>query len=376
MHLRPRTSAAAPAGCDAVTELVLLVDDLGGGTYGNQANRLATGLAVDPGCHVTVLGYGGERAADLPEGVTTERLHAGRALAAGPALVRYLVDRRPDVLVTHQVHMNLVAVVAARVARRRGWRGRLAIGHDHPIALSHRENRRDNRYAARVLYPRADLVLVPSPTVADDAVAHCGVRRDRVLLVPNAIDRHVPGPAPHPWLADGSPVFLTAGRLVAYKRFDLVVDALAALPDGVRLLVVGGGPAHDALAAHIRRRGLAARARLVGFVDDPRRFMEHSTGFVLASQEEGFSQVLAEAMSTGCPVVTTDAQGGGPRLVTDHGRAGILVPMGDVDALAAGMRQLLDPVARDAWSRRARERVEAFSPEACARLVLDGLAAR
>ena len=362
------------SGC---LELVLVVNDLTGGTYGNQANRLAVGLATDPRCHTTLLGYGGERVAWLPDNVTTERLPSRRALATGPALVRYLLEHQPDVVVTRQVHMNLIGVVAARVARWRGWRGRLVVGHDHPVALSHRENARDNKYLARLLYPRADLIAAVSPAVADDAVAGCHVRADRIIQVPNVIDDYEPGQSPpHPWLAGGAPTFVTVARLVAYKGFELAIDAVQDVSDDARLLIVGQGPAHGAIEAHIRLRGMEDRVQLVGFVDDPRRYMEHGCGCVLASEEEGFSQVLIEAMSTGCPVVTTDAAGGGPRYVTDDGRFGALVPCGDRGGLARAMQALLDPGTRAEWSAKARVRADAFTPEGCAHQLVDQLVDR
>lgn len=357
--------------------LVLLVNDLTGGTYGNQANRLAVGLAVDDRCRTTLLGYGGERVPWLPDAITTEHLTARRALASGPALVRYLLAHQPDVLVTRQVHMNLIGVVAAKVARWRGWKGRHVVGHDHPVALSHRENRVDNKYLARLLYPRADLVAAVSPTVAEDATRGCGVPPAKVIQLPNVINGYEPMEAPdHPWIRDGKPVFLTVARLVAYKGFDLVIDALREIDADARLLIIGRGPARDDIEAHIAKRGMQDRVQLLGFVDEPRQYMQYSCGFVLASEEEGFSQVLIESMTTGCPVISADSHGGGPRYVLDGGRYGFLVPRGDVPALAESMRQLLDPATRAEWSTKGYERAHTFSPETCAHEFIDHLLER
>ena len=355
---------------------MLLTDDLGTGTYANQANRLALGLADDERCQVTVLSYrAGERPSTLPDAVRTELLGSSRARSAWRHLGRYLVERQPDVLITRQVHANLMAVPVAQLARRWGWRGRLVVGHDHPIALSHRGTWHDNRYAARVLYPLADVVAAVSPTVAADAVDSCGVRPERIVLVPNAVDPFERGgiDPPHPWLDGSSPTFVTVARQVAYKRTDLIIDAVTAANATARLLVIGRGPATADLAAHGKRRGVADRVEILGFVDDPRKYTAHATGFVLASEEEGFSQVLTEAMSTGCPVVSTDSLGGGPRFVTDNGRYGLLVPRGDVAALAQAVTELLDPAKRAAWAERGKARAADFSPSICSRALVQRL---
>ena len=73
--------------------------------------------------------------------------------------------------------------------------------------------------------------------------------------------------------------------------------------------------------------------------------------FVLSSDEEGFAQVLTEAMSTGCPVITTDALGGGPRFVTDDGKYGLLVPRGNRAELAGAMERMLQPDVRARYSQ-------------------------
>lgn len=355
--------------------IVLLTDDLGSGTYANQANRLALGIVEGGRSQVTVLAYrGGERPPTLPAAICTERLGSSRAMFSTRRLVRYLCDRQPDVLVTRQVHMNLLAIASAWVARRCGWRGRLVVGHDHPLDLSHQENWRDNKYLARRLYPLADLITAVSPAVADDAVVSFGVPYERIVMVPNPIDRFDQHqPPPHPWLSDGAPTFVTVGRLVNYKRMDLVVDAVTASSPDARLLIIGRGAAADTIAGHVRARGVGHRVEMLGFVEDPRRYMSHATGFVLASEEEGFSQVLTEAMSTGCPVITTDAHGGGPRFVTQDGSFGLLVDRGDADGLADAARRLIDPSQRQVWSDRARRRAAEFSPAACAGMLIDGL---
>jgi glycosyltransferase involved in cell wall biosynthesis len=95
---------------------------------------------------------------------------------------------------------------------------------------------------------------------------------------------------------------------------------------------------------------------------------------VLPSDEEGFAQVLTEAMSVGCPVISTDAQGGGPRFVTENGRYGLLVPRDNQDALSEAMTTMLRPDVRAHFSELGPQRVETLSPEACASALLDFLA--
>jgi glycosyltransferase involved in cell wall biosynthesis len=160
-----------------------------------------------------------------------------------------------------------------------------------------------------------------------------------------------------------------------WKRLDLLIEAFAnvRLHHEARLLIVGEGPQRAYAAEQIRRLGLSADAETVGWVEDPLQFAARAWAFVLPSDEEGFAQVLTEAMSVGCPVITTDAHGGGPRFVTDNGKYGLLVPRGDQEKLMEAMVSMLQADVRARYSKLGRQRVEALSPMASANALIDFL---
>ena len=86
--------------------------------------------------------------------------------------------------------------------------------------------------------------------------------------------------------------------------------------------------------------------------------------FVLSSRFEGFPLILLEAMSKGLPVVSFDCPTG-PRELIENRRNGMLVADGDVDALAAGMREMIaDPELRERLAAASVETVQAYSMQA------------
>ena len=97
--------------------------------------------------------------------------------------------------------------------------------------------------------------------------------------------------------------------------------------------------------------------------------------FVLSSRWEGFGNVLVEAMACGVPVVSFDCLHG-PREILDAGRAGRLVPVGDVDGLARALAHLLDhPEEARQLAEGGRQRAQHFSPQRSAEAYLDVLVA-
>lgn len=352
--------------------LTFLVDSPSKRAHGNAVSRLALGLAQTGQVEPTLLCYSADPPpAWLPPDVHVQRLGVDRASRSLPRLIRYLRTEKPDVLITRQVHANFVGLAASWLARvPPRWQGKLVLVQDHPIELSHASNWRDNKWLAKLSYRFADGLISPSPAVRENVVNWCGVQPSSTAVVPNPIPKFsgtLP-PPPHPWLHDGQPpVFVNTSNMTPWKRLDLLIDAFADVRKrhDARLLIVGDGPGRSRAAEQIRRLGLATEAETVGWVDDPLQFAARACAFVLASDEEGFAQVLTEAMSVGCPVISTDAQGGGPRFVTDSGRYGLLVPLSDMAKLAEAMGRMLQPEIRARYSEMARQRAEALSPAAC-----------
>jgi glycosyltransferase involved in cell wall biosynthesis len=361
--------------------LALLVDSPSKRAHANAAGRLAMGLVETGQVEATLLCYSADPAPPwLPPEVGIYRLGADRVSRSLASLVRYLRTQKPDVLITRQVHANFVGLAAAWMARvPPRWPGRLLLVQDHLVELSHASNWRDNKWLAKASYRFADGLLIPSPTVRENVISWCGLDPSSVALVPNPIPKFS-GPLaspPHPWLRDGEPpVFVNISNMFPFKRVDLLIDAFADLRtrhDDARLLILGDGQSRSHATEQIRRLGLTACAETVGWIDDPLQFSARAWAMVHPSDEDGFAQVLIEAMSVGCPVITTDAQGGGPRFVTENGRYGLLVPRGDRAKLAEGMEYMLQPEVRARYSKMGHERAGELSPTASATALVEFL---
>ncbi|MFJ3370166.1 glycosyltransferase [Pseudomonas sp. NPDC086251] len=167
----------------------------------------------------------------------------------------------------------------------------------------------------------------------------------RIRYCPNAVVTDQLLQASHAPLLDGLPndYWLSLGRLVEPKGFDLLLDAYAlalrsaALPD---LVIVGDGPLLGALTAQAQRLGVAHRVHFTGFLSNPYPLLRQAKLFILSSVQEGMPTVLIEALALGTPILACDCETG-PRELLDNGRLGQLVAVNDVPALASGMLQSL-----------------------------------
>jgi phosphatidylinositol alpha-mannosyltransferase len=203
--------------------------------------------------------------------------------------------------------------------------------------------------------------IAVSPAARRVVVEHLGVD---AVLVPNGVDVHrFDGATPLPGRPD-APTVVFLGR-IDEPRKGLVV-LLEALPElvrlvpDVRLLVAGPGDADDVREAC--PASLRDRVELLGRIseqDKPRVFASGAVYCAPNTHGESFGIVLLEAMAAGTPVVASDLEAF--RRVLQNGRCGVLVPVGDAGALAAGLGALLqDAPRRAALSAAGREAVGAY----------------
>ena len=180
----------------------------------------------------------------------------------------------------------------------------------------------------------------------------CGLPSGTVRPVPNGVPTPVPThPAAH--RTDG-PVVGAVGRLDRQKGLDVLVRAVAELPD-VQLVLVGDGPERTALEQLGRDLGLGTRLHITGWVEDPRSWLAGLDVMALPSRFEGLPLVLLEAMHAGLPVVATGV-GSIPDALIDR-ETGLLVPPDDAAALREALRALLaDTAQRCSMGAAARER--------------------
>jgi glycosyltransferase involved in cell wall biosynthesis len=251
-----------------------------------------------------------------------------------------------------------VNVYLARFAPARALR----IAQEHLTHDSHSKKLR-----AELARRYAGLDAVVTTTEADAAVYRARMRLPGVpvLAVPNS----VPEPAVPP--SDGTARLVAgAGRLVKSKRFDLMIDAFADVaakyPDWA-LRIYGGGPDRERLQGLIEDRELGGQVTLMGARSPIEAEFAQASIVVSASDAESFGMTLVEAMRCGVPVVSTDCPLG-PAEIIRHGVDGLLVPVGDGQALAAAMLDLItDDSARRHMGEAARVSARRFDPAPIAR---------
>lgn len=282
-------------------------------------------------------------------------------------LVRLIRAMRPDVVQTWMYHADLLGGLAARLAGKRNiiW----GIRTTEVKASVSRATALVRKLCAKLSFwvPHTIVCAAQASRLAHIAV---GYDASRMVVVPNGFDlARLVAPAQQvdllrqhcAWGADAVVVgFL--GRFHADKGQDNFVRAAGLLAQqfaNVRFLMVGRGldANNAALAQWISATGYVDRFVLLGERADVSVCLAGMHIFALASRNEGFPNVVAEAMAMGLPCVVTDV-GDAAMLLAN---TGVVVPKEDSAALALGLGQLLalSPQARQLLGQKAKARIQA-----------------
>lgn len=243
---------------------------------------------------------------------------------------------RPDVLVCFIGKCNVIGLLTS-------W------GLGFPVFVSVRSDPRQE-YASRLmkmlsktLFGKARGIIVQTQEAKDYFPRFM---QKKTVILPNSLEKRFIKPR---FEGIRKNEIVSVGRLDENKNQKLLIDAFAAIaadyPEMV--LKIYGDETHDvstkdALEIQIQRLHLEGRVMLMGRRSDIPEQIYESRIYVLTSNFEGMPNALLEAMSLGLACISTDCPCGGPRTVIRDGENGLLIPVGDEEALEQAFRRILD----------------------------------
>lgn len=219
-------------------------------------------------------------------------------------------------------------------------------------------------------FANIDLVVGNTPGIIEHVRAMGWTRGLRVISNFTAIEKVEPVDRAGLDTPANAHVISSMGRFVPRKGFDVLVRALAKLPDSY-LWLLGQGEQEQNLRDLAASLGVAERVRFAGWQADPRPFIAASDCFAMASSHEPLGNVILEAWAQDVPVVSTRSEG--PNWFMSDGRDGLMVDIGDDAGFASAIGRIRgDAGLRAKLVEGGRETLEgSFSKKAITDAYLD-----
>ncbi|HVS82279.1 MAG TPA: glycosyltransferase family 4 protein [Pyrinomonadaceae bacterium] len=340
-------------------------------------------------CSARTLGGGERHLADLTNGLARRGHEVYAALVPASPLQTELSELPAEKIIELPLRNSLDVASALKLAQF-VRRNQIEIVHahlarDYPLAaLAARRAGARLILTRHVLFPltrihkvvlrRVERVIAVSQAVADGLIAQDIFDREKIVLIHNGVDldrfaktkegdsverqktgaRHCVGTIGELAPIKGQETFLRAAAIVSSRRDD--VDFIIAGEDKART-----GENRRLLERMVDELELRERVRITGWADDVAELLRSFDVFVSSSRSESFGIAIIEAMANGVPVVSTMTAGA--REIIDEDKTGRLVPIGDAEALAEAICELLnDPKTRERLATNALRMVsERFS---------------
>ena len=349
-------------------KIAFFLSALDGGGAERVMINLASGL-IEKGVDIELIlsKAEGPYLAQIPSNVPIIDLQKERLIQSLPALITYLQKNRPTILITALEDASLIAIWARWLSQ---ITTQIIVTVHNNLSLEIRNatqlKRKLSLRLASKFYAQADTIVAVSQGVAED-LQELGISKEKIVPIYNPIltpelSQKLQQTIEHPWLDPGQPpVILGVGRLTKQKDFPTLIKAFHKVQQqqSVRLMILGEGEERPHLEALVHTLELSENVLFPGFVDNPYVYMAKAAVVVLSSAWEGFGNILVESMAAGTPVVSTNCESG-PSEILAEGKYGILVTVGDVDAMATAITAILKETPD---SERLKKRADYFSLE-------------
>jgi glycosyltransferase involved in cell wall biosynthesis len=297
------------------------------------------------------------------ENVSIERATA-TSIASQPLSARWLKHAIIKARRTDIVHIHLPNMLAAGIFPFIPSRTKIVL-HWHSDVVGKALLSRLTRPLELMMARRADAIIATSQPYAD-ASEILKKFSNKVHVIPLGI--HDPAAGPIAALPDdlqsfiaGRRQLLSVGRMVPYKGFTYLLDAMQNTSPDCCLIIVGGGELFSELQKQIDDKGLQTRVKLAGKLplDHLNALFANASIYVMPSilRSEAFGVVLLEAMAHNLPIIATKIEGSGVPWVNQDSETGINVEPGNAAELATTIDQLLaDPGTLLQYAKAARKR--------------------
>ena len=244
---------------------------------------------------------------------------------------RKIKEYNPDLIIAFEYFVNMQTIIANMFLKNK-------------LIISERAdpnftgNKVGIKQLRNILYRYANALVCQTP----DAKAYFPKKvQDKAVIIPNPITPNLP----ERYTGERKKEIVNFCRIEHPKNLPLLIDAFEMInkeyPE-YKLKIYGNGNAENEIREYVNQKHLQEKVEINDFAQNIHKEVIESAMFVSSSNHEGISNSMIEAMGIGLPTICTDCPCGGAKMMIENNVNGILVPVGDKEALYRAMKKIIE----------------------------------
>ena len=242
--------------------------------------------------------------------VKVVNLSKRRAVFSIYSMLRVIYKYKPNVIFSTHWHLNIIlSMISILVSSKI----KFVIREINTLSNIDFFEGRFKRKILTFAYSRFSCIVCQSNDMKDDLISKFGIRKNCIKVVHNAVDLdRYQNIVKKKYCENNKEItIVTVGRLTHQKGYDILIRSLSNIREfDFKLFIVGSGEEYNYLNELILENNLQDKIKLVGFKNDPIKYLLISDLFISSSRYEGFPNAVLEALACGLPVVSNNYPGG------------------------------------------------------------------
>jgi glycosyltransferase involved in cell wall biosynthesis len=262
--------------------------------------------------------------------------------------------RKNDIIVSFHDYSNLINVLLKK------YRNTTCVTQERKYSICYFGSKNFYmKYYLKFVFNASDTVIVNDYEIKKSLISDYGITSN-IDILNNYVEMQLSDDVLKPEYK--KVVFITVGRLTKEKNTIDVIHSFSLMhKPGYYLQIIGDGPEYQALIRLVKSLKMEKHIVFLGQIGDVQKYLATADIFVFSSLNEGFPNVVLEAMSCGLPIISYKFKAGITSIL-ENGKIGILVKIGDVNEFALKMQLLAEDLElREGYAHKSRIKVLEYS---------------
>ena len=305
-------------------KILIILPSLAAGGAERVMSFVAQNINADQfDSHLLIIGNKSESIYAFNE-IHTTFLNKKRVLYAIPALILFLLKKKPNIVVSSIGHLNTLMALLSPIFYKTKFiiREASVISSIQQFSVNKKSWINWINIFSKISYSWIDCVICQSRDMAEDFRCLYNIHNDKLVIINNPITNITP--VKELKSKNNCTKYITIGRLSKEKGHERILNILSKKKKDFHYTIIGNGPEKENILEQVKILGLVSKVTYISHTNNVNKYLKLNDLFLQGSYVEGFPNAVLESCVVGTPVLAFNAPGGTKEII-EHGVNGFIV---------------------------------------------------